>query len=129
MMKHTPAPWRLGTNSSSTCHVLAPRRLIDPSYSFGTGDEMDPVASCRGDSEIRQANAPPLSAAPYLLLVCEWMLAWLTNVNTADPTELARMIMVAMEKAGYDKAKLDNAAVALVRGPCSCPNMMGDNEP
>jgi hypothetical protein len=63
-----------------------------------------------------------------MLKALEATLSWMTNVNINDPATLGRQIMAAMEKAGYDKETLDDAAVALVRGPCSVPNMMGDED-
>lgn len=72
----------------------------------------------------REANAKLVAAAPDLFGACEFMLAWLCNCNLTDPATLGRQIMAAMEKAGYGKGELDDAAVALVRGPCSVPNMM-----
>lgn len=67
-------------------------------------------------------------AIPDMVKALEAALCWMTNVNINDPATLGRQIMAAMEKAGYDKETLDDAAVALVRGPCSVPNMMGEDD-
>jgi hypothetical protein len=74
----------------------------------------------------QHSDARLIAASPDLLAACEATLAWLTNVNTNDPATLARQIMTALEKAGCDKARLDDAAVAIVRGPCSVPNLIGE---
>lgn len=69
-----------------------------------------------------------LLAAPNMRKALESTLSWMTNVNVNDPATLGRQIMTALEKAGVDKETLDLAAVALVRGPCAVPNMMGEGD-
>lgn len=75
-----------------------------------------------------EKDGPLLAAAPEMRKALEYTLSWLTNCNVNDPATLGRMIMAALEKSGMDKETLDSAAVALVRGPCSVPNMMGEDD-
>jgi len=67
-------------------------------------------------------------ASPMLFAACEATLVWLTNHNANDPASLARLIMGALERAGYDKTALEDAAIALGRSPFSVPNMLGDDD-
>ena len=69
MQGHTPGPWTFGRNTSSAAYVLASRVLVDPAGAerYGAPDAPEPVAICRGDSEIRKANARLIAAAPDLL--------------------------------------------------------------
>lgn len=68
---HTAGPWEVGKNTSSSCYALAPRRLVCPSVIplYKGEDVLDGLAICRGDSEIRKANAALIADAPFL--ACE----------------------------------------------------------
>lgn len=126
--KHTPGPWEAQNTEGAGWSVR--KQHERPGY---TG--LAPICSMAWwqfdipgiiDDEISGANARLIAAAPDLLAACEAALAWLTNVNVSDPATVGRKLMSALENAGYDKEMLDAAAVALVRGPCSVPNLCGD---
>jgi hypothetical protein len=44
------------------------------------------------------------------------VLAWMTNVNTAEPREIAAVVIEALKAAGHDAKTLDAAAVAMLAG-------------
>ena len=83
--KHTPGPWRLGTNSSTKIAILSTRELVFP-HGYDWGDKQAPtaLAICYGESEIRKANARLIASAPELeaqrdelLAVCKALVvAW-----------------------------------------------------
>ena len=81
--KHTPGPWRLGTNSSTKIAILSTRELVFP-HGYDWGDKQAPtaLAICYGESEIRKANAALIASAPELeaqrdelLAVCKMVAA------------------------------------------------------
>jgi hypothetical protein len=54
-MKHTPTPFIVGPNRAVDIRILAKRKDVVPDFKFGTGEEMENVAVCRGP--LRKANA------------------------------------------------------------------------
>ncbi len=110
-MEYTPGPWTLGRNTSSKTVILAPRHLLDPNCKLGTGNEMDLLAACYGDSEIRKNNARLISAALDLLEACKaWMLVeaeMKDNHPCPDPVLRAdyRKKAVALTKAAIAKVE------------------------
>jgi|GEM_PF-3826873 len=51
-----------------------------------------------------------------LLAAGEITLAFLTNVNSYEPHEVAAAMVRAMANAGFDKDKLDDIAMAMLHG-------------
>jgi hypothetical protein len=61
-------------------------------------------------------NCRMMAAAPRMYATLEMVLAWITNVNVTEPSDLARTILLAMESAGAEPTMLDSAANALKHG-------------
>ena len=61
------------------------------------------------------ANAHLVAAAPELIDACEKTLAWMTNPNAYETSEVLSALIGAMSKAGYDETELDQIAIRLIR--------------
>lgn len=112
---HTPGPW-------NTCRggVEGPKGEPICAMQFNASKGVT-LETCKDNERL-------IAAAPEMYKALEATLCWMTNVNTNDPATLGRQIMAALESAGYDNEALNDAAVALVRGPCAVPNLMGDDD-
>jgi hypothetical protein len=98
--QHTPGPLTIGTNTSSKIAVLAPRRILDPNFTLGSGDAMDAVAVFYGPSETRKANATLFKASTDLLVALTNLVAECESMGRASHTA-ARIAAAhdAIEKA------------------------------
>jgi hypothetical protein len=128
---HSPGPWSYSdTDKLNRDRAFGINRDLgkDAAESMGVDYATETIAEVCGGCEHAEDDARLIAAAPEMYSALESVLSWLTNCNVSDPATLGRQIMLALEHAGYDKQTLDDAAVALVRGPCSVPNLMPEWE-
>jgi hypothetical protein len=66
--------------------------------------------------EILERQVDELRATKQMRETLQAVLSWLTNMNTHEPEEIARMIIDALRSAGVPDSELDKAALAMLRG-------------
>lgn len=105
-MNNTPGPWQF-LDRKDAQHCL----VTDAAGKSGIARPIESIHEYNVPyPEEMRANGRMIAAAPELFAACESALAWLCNVNVSDPATVARQLMAAMQKAGYDQATLDEAA-------------------
>lgn len=92
--------------------------MPDYDSEWDTVDKLAPAGTSRRKSQVDvlREELERRGPIPDLVAACEFALCWMTNVNVAEPLDVARKMMDAMAKAGYDQAKLDDIAIAIMRG-------------
>ena len=87
----TPSPWTLGRNTSSKVPILAKRKDLNPKGHLGSGEQLDALAICYGDSNVRKANARLISKSlemyTTLLALEEFLETLLHNMSFHDNTQ------------------------------------------
>ncbi len=102
MSDHTPGPWTVSRDSSTSVCVLARRADIDHMrvVRYGCPEALDPVAICHGATETRKANARLIAAAPELLAACKSIVALCSGYK-----ELSKELDLPLVEAAIAKAE------------------------
>lgn len=109
-MSFTPGPWRVsGDYGNKDQH---PSLTIESDFG-----QITKVLSenCDVDEQVI-ADAKLIAAAPKMFSALDYVLCWMTNANVIEPHQLAAKVIEALKDAGMDVERLDDAAIAMMRG-------------
>jgi hypothetical protein len=113
--RFTPGPWKLDPVAADD-NDYKPRTVSevfqnDSPHKYRVAD-----VYAWGSAGERDATAQLIAAAPDMHDALEMVMAWMTNVNVAEPHEIAAKVINALKAAGYDRNALDFAAMAMISG-------------
>lgn len=132
---HTPGPWAWFNNQGHSPWYLATPHsghlLVMDFARFGMNRAQPRFAIRTAENKSGQMvkahelpnvrthpDARLISAAPELLDACELALMYLTNVNAAEPADVAAKLAAALRAAGYevpDIERIEGTAAGLVK--------------
>lgn len=69
------------------------------------------------DEELQHSRA----VVAKLKTACEAAFAWMSNVNTYEPSEVYRLLADGLVSAGYPQDEIDKYAVCLLKAACAVP--------